>query len=421
VSDLAGARPRVTHPAILNDMDEGAGASRVVIVGGGIAGVEAALALADLAGRRVETIVVSPDEEFVLKPMVVRQPFGGEEPARHRLEPVLSKAGVGFRQANVAAVHADEKVVGLADGEELSYDFLIVCVGGHPVAPYESATTFWSSSGRMPVDKLLSQGAGHPSKTLAVVVPPQTTWPLPAYELALLLRRQARELRADAEVRLITPEDHPLGIFGLAASGEVAARMRAAGVAVETGVRMEEVDGQLVRTGGTPLDAGAVIALPRIEGPRVPGLPADDDGFLRTDEHCRVMGVEGVYAAGDGTSFPLKQGGIATQQADAAAAHIAASLGALSDPEPFTPVLRGELLTGGRSIKMKHALTGGDQGEVSPDYLWWPRMKVSGRYLSAWLTQSEPSVDPSPRDVPIEVEASWPHEWHSQPSLGPQD
>jgi sulfide:quinone oxidoreductase len=402
-------------------MTESADASRVVIVGGGIAGVEAALALADFAGKCVEAVVVSPDEEFVLKPMVVREPFGGAEPERHRLEPVLRKAGVAYRRATVVAVRADEKNVRLADGEDLSYDALVVCVGGHPVAPYEGATTFGSTSGRMPVDDLLLQSANHPSKTLAIVVPPQTTWPLPAYELALSFRRRARELGAGAEVRLITPEDHALGIFGLAASAEVTARMRAAGVMVETGVRVEEVDGGLLRTGGAAVDAGAVVALPRIEGPRVPGLPADADGFLRIDEHCRVIDTEGVYAAGDGTSFPLKQGGVATQQADAAAAHIAAGLGAITDPEPFRPVLRGELLTGERSIKMKHALTGGDQGQVSPDYLWWPRTKVSGRYLSAWLTQSEPSADPSPRDMPIEVEASWPHEWHSQPSLGPQD
>ena len=392
-----------------------------MIVGGGIAGVEAALALADLAGSHAEAVLVSPEDEFVLKPMVVREPFGGEEAERHRLAPVLSRAGVSYRRAAVEAVQAAEKRVVLTGGDELSYDSLILCVGGRPVSPYESATTFWSDSARMPVDDMLTRSASHPSRTLAVIVPPQTTWPLPAYELALLLRRRARDNGIDAVIRLITPEDHPLAIFGLAASTEVGARMKTAGVEVETGVRVEEDGGRLIRTSGVVVDAGEVISLPRIEGPRVPGLPADDAGFLRIDEHCRVIGTEGVYAAGDGTSFPVKQGGIATQQADAAAAHIAAGVGAITGPEPFRPVLRGELLTGGPSIKMKHSLGGGDQGEVSPDYLWWPRTKVSGRYLSAWLTESEPSPDPAPRDVPIEVEASWPHEWHGQPSLGSID
>ena len=77
----------------------------------------------------------------------------------------------------------------------------------------------------------------------------------------------------------------------------------------------------------------------------MPGLPADAEGFLVTDDHARVQGVPDVYAAGDITAYPIKQGGIACQHADAAAEHIAARAGAPIEPEPFTPVLRGLLLT----------------------------------------------------------------------------
>ena len=87
-----------------------------------------------------------------------------------------------------------------------------------------------------------------------------------------------------------------------------------------------------------------------ILGPAVRGLPADADGFIPVDRHARVSGVERVFAAGDGTTFPVKQGGLATQLADAGAAHIAAELGAELDPEPFDPVLRGQLITGAESL-----------------------------------------------------------------------
>jgi len=66
-----------------------------------------------------------------------------------------------------------------------------------------------------------------------------------------------------------------------------------------------------------------VVALPQLEGPRLPGLPADGLGFIQIDEHARVVGLDDVYAAGDATDFPIKQGGIATQQADAAVEMIA--------------------------------------------------------------------------------------------------
>ena len=68
--------------------------------------------------------------------------------------------------------------------------------------------------------------------------------------------------------------------------------------------------------------AERVVSLPRLEGLRILGIPQDDDGFIGTDLSGRVRGLEDVYAAGDITDYPVKQGGIATQQADAVAATI---------------------------------------------------------------------------------------------------
>jgi sulfide:quinone oxidoreductase len=152
-----------------------------------------------------------------------------------------------------------------------------------------------------------------------------------------------------------------------------------------------------------------------IEGPGVPGLPHDPNGFTPIDEHARVEGAKDVYAAGDGTNFAVKQGGLATQQADAAAEHIAATLGADLDPEPFKPVLRGQLITGAESLHMRHGLTGGQgEGIASMDYLWWPPQKVAGKYLSGWLGHNPPG-DLEPPSAQIEVEVAWPHDWHAMP------
>src|SRR6185295_2868510 len=99
---------------------------------------------------------------------------------------------------------------------------------------------------------------------------------------------------------------------------------------------------------------------------------------------------DGVLAAGDATTFPVKQGGLATQQADAAAATIAHELGALVEPRPFVPVLRGLLLTGGAPLYLRAELdaTGVPRaagtrtrrlaGEVSSRALWWPPGKIAG-------------------------------------------
>ena len=137
---------------------------------------------------------------------------------------------------------------------------------------------------------------------------------------------------------------------------------------------------------GDPVRTDRVIALPRLLGPGFGGLPADAQGFLRTDDHGRVAGLEDVYAAGDVTSFPVKQGGLAAQQADAVAEAIAARLGAAIDPQPFRPVLRGLLKTGAAA---RYLAVGTGESPGARPALWCPESKIFGRYLLPYLGGEE--------------------------------
>lgn len=165
--------------------------------------------------------------------------------------------------------------------------------------------------------------------------------------------------------------------------------------------------------GERTLEASAVVALPQLHSAHIAGLTS---GFIPIDAHARVPGLEAVYAAGDATNFSIKQGGLGAQQADAAAEHIAALVGAEVVPQPFHPVLRGKLLTGDESISLRHDVTGGTgEGEASADYLWWPPHKVAGRYLAAFLSSLDPPpLEPPARDS-LEVEVFLPQDWHEQP------
>ena len=111
-----------------------------------------------------------------------------------------------------------------------------------------------------------------------------------------------------------------------------------------------------------------IVAMPRLTGPSLPGLAAHAHGFVPIDAHCAVPGTAGrVFAAGDATAFPVKHGGLAAQQADTAAAAIARLAGADTDPTPFSPQIRGKLLTGGRPLYLSARLVGshGFESEVS--------------------------------------------------------
>ncbi len=197
--------------------------------------------------------------------------------------------------------------------------------------------------------------------------------------------------RVAAELTLITPEEQPLGMFGPAASAAVGQLLKDSGVALHTSsYGTSPRPGWLdIAPGGRRMRCDWVVTEPRLVGPRVRGLPCGRGGFIHTDGHGRLGGAEGVFAAGDVTSFPVKQGGLAAQQADAVAEAIAASAGIEIDPQPFRPVLRAVLL-GGRSPRyLRSDISGraGDDSVISERALWWPPTKLAGRYLAHYLAR----------------------------------
>lgn len=392
---------------------------QVIIAGGGIAGLEALIALHDLAGDRISSTLIAPESEFTYKPFTVEEPFSPKPAERRALAPIAEEFGARFVEQGLAAVDPAQRTVSLSDGSQLSYDAAVICVGARQVPAYEHAATFTTTGAPLDITEVLRSSAAAEPGRLAFVASPGATWPLPLYELALMGRRRSQELGLGGlECVIVTPEEAPLIMFGRMASDAVSALLDARGIRVIGRAHVSEVTRDAVRwvPGDAEIAVSGVVALPALEGPAVAGLPADENGFIPIDQHARVRGVENVYAAGDGTNFPIKQGGIATQEADAAAAHIAAAAGAAIDPRPFHPILRGRLLTGDESMNMSADVGGGSgEGEVSLDYLWWPPHKVSGRYLPAWLAGEEPREDPQPPRHSLEVEVALPTEWHREP------
>lgn len=364
---------------------------RVLIAGGGVAGLEALLALRDLAEDRVELTLLSAEDEFIYRPMAIGEPFGRGLADRYPLADIASDLRAELIGEALVEVDAGRRIAVTAAGQRLSYDALLVAVGAGSEPAFRQVLTWTPATDAELFGGLLRDLDEGYLKRIAFVVPPGVAWALPAYELALMTAWEASGMgHDDVQVTVYTPEDAPLGLFGTRATIALRHDLEEGGVQAETGVYVAEdpgVPGRLVlHPGERTLDAERVVALPRAVGPGLPGLPANARGFLPTDLYGKVADVESVWAAGDAIAFPVKQGGLASQQADAAAESIAATAGADVQPHPFRPVLRGMMLTGRGKAWMRHeAAGGGGEGAAVRHALWWPPTKIAGRYLSPYL------------------------------------
>jgi sulfide:quinone oxidoreductase len=241
-------------------------------------------------------------------------------------------------------------------------------------------------------------------KRLAFVKPAGASWPLPLYDLALMTAaRCAEHGHPEVDLRLITPEEEPPAIFGTNASAGVRRLLAESGITLHTSsYTARRRPGCLeLSPGRRRLRVDRIVTEPHLVGPGLRGLSGDRDGFIHTDSHGRVPGLDGVFAAGDATDFPIKQGGVAAQQADVVAEAIAAAVGVEIDPQPFRPVLRGLLLTGGPARFLQSDISGdeGDDSHFSEQPLWWPPNKLAGRYLAPYLSgQVGEAADVMPSD-----------------------
>lgn len=366
--------------------------SRVLIVGGGVASIEAALALRDLCGDRVSVEVISPGRDFDYRPYAVGEPYGVSHVTRYDLEDLLARAGAAFHLASVTSVDWESKRLSTHDGNHFSYDFLILAPGVERMWPVPGAITFWGIADELAVRGMLKDVRTGELSSLAFTMPGAETWALPVYELALLTRAKLSAAGdEDVALTIVTPEESPLQVFGRQASDRVAELLSEHGIEVLAGTRPVRFEkDHLVIVPGERFDVDMAVSLPRLEGRRIHGVDQDPFGFIGIDEHCRVLRGEGLFAAGDVTSFPVKQGGIATQQADVIAEAIAAELGVEIEPKPFDPILRAELWTGEKPLYLQGWLSGGhgETSSLSAEPPWGRKEgKIVGRYLSAFIAE----------------------------------
>jgi sulfide:quinone oxidoreductase len=321
---------------------------RVLIAGAGIAGIEAALALRDLAGDRVDVELCDPRDEFSFRPFAVGEPYGSARIFRYDMERLAEGCDASFRCESIVSVDAERRVAVTRDGEHLFYDYLILASGVRMLWGVPGAVTFWGDADEGQTGEVIGQLRDGMLRHLVFTMPAGCSWASPLYELALLGATElAKAGIGRTRITIVTPEDAPLALFGRRGGEQVGELLQDRGIEVIAGAHPVEFAARHLQiVPNDEIEADAAVSLPRLEGRRIPGIPQGPEGFIGVDEHGRTLGLERVYTAGDITAFPLKLGGVATQQADAVAESIASEVGAEINPEPFEPILRSVLRTG---------------------------------------------------------------------------
>jgi NADH:ubiquinone reductase (H+-translocating) len=304
-------------------------APRVVILGGGFAGVTAAMELARrCAGALpVHVTLVSDRNFFLFTPMLAEAATGAVETRHvlHPIRPLASATGFEFAEMSVEAIDLARRRIAVKQHrapvrQEIRYDRLVLALGASPntaIAPgaaehahafkeagdaivirnrvidlFEAAALTDDPWQRRRLLTFVVVGAGHAGTELMAALEELTR--------GILLRHYPTIPASDVRLVLVGSGILPQTATNLA--GYAKAQLEARGIEIESERAARVTADGLMLADGRFLESRCVIwtAGNRVS-PVVAALPVPKakDGRLLVNDFFEVPGIPGVYALGD--------------------------------------------------------------------------------------------------------------------------
>lgn len=327
---------------------------KIVVVGGGFAGLETIFNLRHELDDKVDLTLISDQDYFSFKPNTIYIPFGADpEQFKIDLKKPAQKKNIELIVSEATAIDADHKKVVHAGGE-ISYDQLVVATGA-AMRPEEipglaeHALTVWSPDNMAELgigfDRLIEKAKAGERQKLLFLVPPNNKCSGPLYELVMMADTwfNQKGVRKDIDITWTTFEDNYIQAFGPRLNTVVTEEFVERGVNGLKSYVVTEIDPDGVSyANGERLPYDLLVSFPPyIAKKSFDGLPTDDRGFIHVEpDSRRVKELDDIFAVGDAADFPIKQAFLALLQGDAAAAHIAAGIEGrpITDKDKFEPM-----------------------------------------------------------------------------------
>lgn len=297
-------------------------ASRVAIIGGGFAGLNAAQKLT-AAGH--EVVVIDRHAYTTFQPLLYQVATGGLNPGdvTYSLRRWASNDRshlASFRRATVTGIDMAEKQVIVTRGRPIKYDQLIVCPGvgpnyfGVPGAAEHTRLIYTRAQALEVRDiifsglELMAADADPNRRFTAVVVGGGPTGVETAGALAEMKTQALPVLYPEVgvdnmHVVLVEMTDRLLGPFDRRLQRYTKRELQRIGVDVRLNTAVKEVHPDKVDFGdGSSLDCDIVIWASGVAAhPQVSnwGLPQGRGGRILVEPDLRVVGHDDIYAAGD--------------------------------------------------------------------------------------------------------------------------
>lgn len=302
------------------ESQSGAVRPRVVVVGGGFAGLSAVRAL---SGADIDVLLLDRDPYTTFQPLLYQVATGALNPGdvTFALRSFASRSGnVRFRRARVTGVDPARRCVRLDDDTEVGYDYLVLACGvtanffGIPGAEEHARTTYTRAEALGVRDRVLgnlegfAQGRAGAVEPVAVVVGGGPTGVEMAGALAELRNAGLADAYPEVDperVRVVLVEmtDEVLAPFDQKLRGYAAEALRERGVDLRLGVAVKEVHADcVVLADGERLPSAATIWATGVKVDDAVagwGVPQGRGGRIQVEPDLRVVGHPEIFAVGD--------------------------------------------------------------------------------------------------------------------------